>query len=181
MQAPDESDREGAQTMADSDETAEQPAGKSGKMGLILGVVGALAAGGGGFFAVSQGLILAPPAAETETAPEDTAESPEAEPLPDVAFVPLEPIMVSLQPGGGATHLRFRAELEVPGDGAAAVTELMPRVIDVLNGYLRAVEPSILSAPDALTRLRAQMLRRVRMVVGEDRVNDLLVMEFVLT
>ena len=57
----------------------------------------------------------------------------------------------------------------------------MPRVIDVLNGYLRAVEPSILSAPDALTRLRAQMLRRVRMVVGEDRVNDLLVMEFVLT
>ena len=33
----------------------------------------------------------------------------------------------------------------------------------------------------ALTRLRAQMLRRVQIVTGPDNVNDLLIMEFVLT
>jgi flagellar FliL protein len=32
----------------------------------------------------------------------------------------------------------------------------------------------------ALTRLRGQMLRRVQIVVGKDRVRDLLIMDFVL-
>ena len=57
---------------------------------------------------------------------------------------------------------------------------LMPRILDVLNGYLRAVEVSQLDDPTALIRLRAQMLRRVQIVTGEGRVRDLLVTEFVL-
>ena len=56
----------------------------------------------------------------------------------------------------------------------------MPRVLDVLNSYLRAVEVSDLEDPSALVRLRAQMLRRVQIVTGEGRVRDLLVTEFVL-
>ena len=50
---------------------------------------------------------------------------------------------------------------------------IMPRVTDVLNGYLRAVEVRDLEDPTALSRLRAQMLRRVQMVSGEGRVLDL--------
>jgi flagellar FliL protein len=56
----------------------------------------------------------------------------------------------------------------------------MPRVIDVLNGYLRAVEPGDFDDPAILGRLRAQMLRRVQIVTGTERVRDLLIMEFVL-
>ena len=56
----------------------------------------------------------------------------------------------------------------------------MPRVLDVLNTYLRAVEVRDLEEPAALARLRAQMLRRVQVVTGEGRVRDLLVTEFVL-
>ncbi len=56
----------------------------------------------------------------------------------------------------------------------------MPRVIDVLNSYLRALETSDLADSTALVRLRAQMLRRVQIVTGGDRVHDLLIMEFVL-
>ena len=55
------------------------------------------------------------------------------------------------------------------------------RVIDVMNAYLRAVEPESLSLPGALIALRAQILRRVNLVIGSERVNDVLVMEFVLS
>ena len=57
---------------------------------------------------------------------------------------------------------------------------LLPRILDVLNGYLRAVETADLENPSALVKLRAQMLRRVQIVTGEGRVRDLLVTEFVL-
>ncbi len=56
----------------------------------------------------------------------------------------------------------------------------MPRVVDVLNGYLRALEIQDIESAAALTRLRAQMLRRVQIVAGPGRINDLLIMEFVL-
>ena len=53
---------------------------------------------------------------------------------------------------------------------------LMPRIQDVLNSYLRAVEVRQLEDPSALLRLRAQMLRRVQIVTGEGRVRDLLIL-----
>jgi flagellar FliL protein len=56
----------------------------------------------------------------------------------------------------------------------------MPRIQDVLNTYLRAVDVEDLEEPAALLRLRAQMLRRVQVVVGDGPVRDLLVTEFVL-
>ena len=63
----------------------------------------------------------------------------------------------------------------------ADVTKLTPRVMDVLNSYLRAVAVSDLEDPSALVSLRAQMLRRIQLVTGEGRVRDLLIMEFVLS
>ena len=56
----------------------------------------------------------------------------------------------------------------------------MPRIVDVMNGYLRALDAAELENPAALVRLRAQMLRRIQIVTGEGRVRDLLITEFVL-
>ena len=56
----------------------------------------------------------------------------------------------------------------------------MPRVLDVLNTYLRAVDVRDLEQPSAIPRLRAQMLRRIQVVTGPDRVRDLLITEFIL-
>jgi flagellar FliL protein len=67
----------------------------------------------------------------------------------------------------------------VPVAQAEEVARQMPRIVDVLNTYLRALDLPDLEEPAALTRIRAQMLRRIRLVVGADRVNDLLVMEFI--
>lgn len=141
------------------------------RMPLILGLILALAGGGGGFYVTWAGLLFAEPG---------TDDSPHATPLPDIAFVPIDPLVISLGATSDSTHLRFTAQLEVAGGHIAEVTMLLPRILDVLNSYLRAVEVTELEDPSALVRLRAQMLRRIQMVTGEGRVRDLLVTEFVL-
>mmetsp|Transcript_23226 Transcript_23226/g.39942 ORF Transcript_23226/g.39942 Transcript_23226/m.39942 type:complete len:163 (+) Transcript_23226:746-1234(+) len=156
---------------ADPAEITQKPS----RLPLILGLVAALVGGGGGFFVAYSGLILNP---ESHKDVAKTSMDPGA--LPDVAFVPVDPMVVSLSSSASNRHLRFRAQLEVPSQHAADVELLMPRVIDVLNGYLRALEVRDIENAAALTRLRAQMLRRVQIVAGPGRINDLLIMEFVL-
>lgn len=153
----------------DDTAAATRPA-KRGKMPLIIGLVAALTLGGAGFFATWSGLIGSPRP--------DTPVTPTA--LPAMAFVALEPVTINLGPGAQARHLRFAAQLEVPPAHEAEVARLAPRVLDVLNTYLRALEPHELEHPAALMRLRAQMLRRVVLVTGEGRVSDLLITEFVM-
>lgn len=162
--------------MAEREETGEEPPKKKSKLPLILGLVMALSGGGGAFYAVYSGMILG-----VDT-PENSAEVEQPKmvaDMPDVQFVPIEPLVISLNDEPGR-HLRFRAQLEVHSQYQTEVESLMPRVVDVLNSYLRAVAVDDLRSNAALVRLRAQMLRRVQVVTGGDRVNDLLIMEFVL-
>jgi flagellar protein FliL len=153
---------------------------KKSKLPIILGLVLMLALGGGGFYAVYSGMILAPAGAHKADAPDAHADEPTPEALPDIAFVPLDPMIISLGDSSTARHLRFSAQLEVSKAYQADVELLKPRVVDVLNGYLRAVDVSELEDRSALIRLRAQMLRRVQIVTGEGRVRDLLIIEFVM-
>jgi len=157
------------------DTQADGPKKKS-KLPLIVGVVLALALGGGGFFAVYSGMILAPQAEDERAKSSDL----DLAPLPKVAFVPIDPLVINLGVGSANRHLKFRAELEVEPDAEREVTAVLPRVTDVLNGYLRAISVAELEEPTALIKLRAQMLRRIQIVTGEGRVRDLLIMEFVL-
>ncbi|WP_227269022.1 flagellar basal body-associated FliL family protein [Roseobacter weihaiensis] len=154
-------------------DTAERP--KGGKLPLIIGLVLALLGGGGGFYATSQGLILA-----SESPKEETTEMEPLSGFKDIAFVPLDPLTVSMPPSSKYKHLRFRAELEVEKKYASDVETVVPRIVDVLNSYLRAVDVRDIEDAASLTRLRAQMLRRVQIVAGPGRINDLLIMEFVL-
>lgn len=163
------------------DET-EQNAKKSSKLPLIIGLVLAVAGGGGGFYAVQSGL-LGPGNndAAASHAPADPGDPHVATmALPDVSFVEVPPVLISLGPGAQASHLRFRASLEVPTQYQAEVEKILPRIQDVLNSYLRALEAHDLEAQGALVRLRGQLLRRIKLVAGEERVRDLLVLEFVL-
>ncbi|MCO6384783.1 flagellar basal body-associated protein FliL [Oceanicola sp. 502str15] len=160
---------------AEAGEDAEAPRKKS-KLPLILGVVLMLGGGGGAFFATFSGIL-----GGGESSGEEGAENmAEAEPLEPVSFVPIDPIIIAMRSGGQAAHLRFRAELEVQPGMEAEVEMVMPRILDVLNTYLRAIEVSEIERPSALMSLRAQMLRRIQIVTGEGRVKDLLVTEFVV-
>ncbi|MFW5654231.1 MAG: flagellar basal body-associated FliL family protein [Pseudomonadota bacterium] len=161
---------------AESDETSEKK--RRGLMlPLIIGVVLALVGGGGGYWAVTMG-PFAPEAPATGDA-EAEAEEPES-PGPDVVFLPLEPVVISLGPEVRGRHLMFAAHLEVPPRYEEEVAHLLPRVIDVLNSYLRVISLEEISEPTSLAIIRAQILRRIQVVTGPGRVQDLLVTQFVV-
>lgn len=159
--------------MTDATAEVDAPPKKKGMLvPLLLGVVLAAAGGGGGFFAVSSGLIGG-------SGGDDTGgELPEAE-MKTASFVPLDPILVSFGEDG-KRHLRFQAQLEVTPGYENDVSSMLPRIMDVLNGYLRAVNIEDVADPASLIQIRAQMLRRVQIVVGNDKITDFLVLEFVL-
>lgn len=158
-------------------QAADSPPPKASKLPLLAGLVLALALGGGGFYASFSGLL---PFGGEEAAPAPPAP---AAAVPGASYLPVDPITINLGQNlgqrGPARHLRFAAQLEVPPARAAEVAQLMPRIVDVLNTYLRALDPPELEEPAALTRLRGQMLRRIQIVAGPGAVSDLLIMEFV--
>lgn len=187
-----------AKPEANTDEQtpAEAPK-KSSKLPLVIGAVLMLGLGGGGFFAAYSGMLDgllgkeqsaeagadadAHPEVEAHAAEDDHAKTSGHESAVQVAsFVQLDPLVISLGSGARLAHLRFSAHLEVETGTEETVIALMPRVLDVLNSYLRALDPSELTDPTTMIRLRAQMLRRIQLVIGEDAVKDLLIAEFVL-
>lgn len=162
--------------MSDVAEITEDAPAPGGRKGLLLGLLGALVLGGGGFYAAYSGLI---------GGAADTAHEGDSPPVvksadPAIGFVPLDPLVVSLGHAATNRYLRFSAQLEIDQQYRDEVELLQPRVLDVLNGFLRAVDSRDIESPESLGWLRAQMLRRVQVVTGEGRVRDLLITEFVL-
>jgi len=172
--------------MTDAVANAEETPAKPSKMPLIIGVVLAIVGGGGGFYAVQSGLLpfgkgAAPQmahAADEMSGGVDRGET--VEDIADLAFIEMDPLVITLRKASGLKHLRFRAQLEVDVAHQAEVEKILPRVVDVLNSYLRALEIADLTDPMALPKLRAQMLRRINIATGQGRVRDLLIMDFVL-
>jgi flagellar FliL protein len=159
-----------------ADPTPDTPKKRS-KLPLLVGLVLSAVGAGGGFFAVSSGMLGGASGGPSQ----DLVATAVTDDKPLPVFVALDPLVISLPGANGRDHLRFSAQLEVAPDAAEQVEAVKPRIVDVLNGYLRAVEIAQLEDPAALVRMRAHMLRRVQVVAGEGQVRDLLIMEFVLS
>ena len=146
---------------------------KGGKVTpLLFGLILATAGAAGGYFAAVSGLVGV--TGERSGKPEDRSFTAHT------AFVDIDPMIISIQRPGGLSQLRLKVSLEVAESKADAVADLMPRLLDVLNSYLRAVDTIDISDAATLVRLRAQMLRRIQIVAGENAVKDLLIQEFVV-
>lgn len=152
---------------------AEAPPPKR-KGGLVAPLAALLLCAGGGFWATWSGMLALP-----LPAPEPVAEIPPP-PGGRTSFVPLERLTVTLGPEASSRLLVISATLEVAPGEEAEVARLAPRAMDTLAGYLQALRDEDLDRPAALPRMRAHMLRRLRLVMGEERVRDLLVTEFVM-
>jgi flagellar protein FliL len=161
--------------VAVAETSLEQTPKKESKKPLLIGLVLAILLGGGGFYATYSGMLFG-----SGDHAEGATEGQDVRPLQDIAFVPLETMVISLGAKSANKHLRFTAQLEVTNAYAADVTLLSPRILDVLNSYLRAIDTAAIEDPSAMAKLRAQMLRRIQIVTGEGRVRDLLITEFVL-
>ena len=172
--------------MAEPAQAQETAPEKKSKFPLMIGLAMMLVLGSGGFFAVYSGMLLAPASSALNSASTDghtssgRKDDDEILPLPPIAFVPLDPLVINLGTGRNSQRLLFRAQLEVVPEYESEVIAILPRVLDVFNGYLRAISLDDIQDPAALTKIRAQMLRRVKIVTGEGRVRDLLIMEFVV-
>lgn len=158
--------------MADAEDPQDAAQRKRSKRPFVIGLGLAFLLGGVAFYATWSGLILGAGGAKHA--------GTEVGALPDIAFVPVDPLVITLGSGSELRHLRFTSQIEVAAPHAAEVQMLLPRILDVLNGYMRAVEVTQLEDPAALVRIRAHLLRRIQIVTGEGRVRDLLVTEFVL-
>ena len=169
-------------------EDAEEEPPKKSK-GMLFGLVGALIFGGGTFFGVFSGMIplpfgAAPPPPEAHA--QDTANhAPKDKHGQDYSelassFIPMREMIISLGPNSNAKHLKLVISVEVDSEAEQQVTALAPRIRDVLNTFLRAVDERDFEVPRAMTRLRGQMLRRVQLVTPPGSVRDLLIQDFVL-
>ena len=66
----------------------------------------------------------------------------------------------------------MRLSIEVAPESLNDVTTMTPRILDVLNTFLRAVDERDFELPRGMLRLRAQMLRRVQLVTPQGVVRD---------
>jgi flagellar FliL protein len=148
----------------------DNAAKSGGKKGILFGLLSAIILGAGGFYAAYSGMIGGSDSDETHA---ETASEPSDNIGRDIVFIPLDPLVISLGAGANNRYLRFGAQLEVPDIYQEEVSHLVPRILDVLNGYLRAVESADIENPTAMGRLRAQMLHRIQVVTGDGRVRDL--------
>ncbi|MEM7546937.1 MAG: flagellar basal body-associated FliL family protein [Pseudomonadota bacterium] len=162
--------------MADDDSAPK----KGSRKLLLIVLVLSLLLGGGGFFAAFSGLAPKPGFLGGEAG--DTAgKTPVAAPVDQgIAFMPLGQIVIPLSPRARAKHLLLEAELEVNKGDLSAVEQMRPRILDMINTYLRAIDESDLDDPSAVIRLRAQLLRRASVVVAPARPRDLLITSFIL-
>ena len=163
--------------MTDATLSTKEPRNQSKKT-IIASGLGALVLGATAFFITYSGLL--PNSAEKANGHVEVSGLLEQGSEQEVAFVALDPLVISLGKFASARHLRFRAHLEVELGIVDGVEHMMPRIMDVLNTYLRAVSESELEDPTAMGRLRAQMFRRVQVVIGREGVRDLLITEFIL-
>ena len=165
--------------MSDKEETEEAASEKPSPVKtLLFSGVSALVLGG-----AAAGVVFLAPSKNAGCAPAPTtgAEAKkQTKSYEDIAFVNLEPLIVTLGPNAQSEYLKISISLETTHDNVKKVEHLRPKFRDVLNAYLRAVDEKDLIEPFAMTRLRAQMLRRMQVVASSGTVTDVLITDFVL-
>ena len=160
------------------DESAEAETKKKSPLKRLLALIAPLLLfGGAGFYTTFSGLAPNPfgdSHAAEKPAPRAPAEAP------DIAYLQLEEIVVPLSPRARSRFLMMRAAIEVRSADLPAMQAIEPRILDVLNTYLRAVDEADLEEPSSMPTLRASLLRRVRVVAEPVEPTDLLITAFVL-
>lgn len=163
--------------MANAEIVEEDVAPKKGKAGMIIALLVALLAGGGGFFAAFSGML---PIGGANDAPADSASDDPMKQLGNNVYVELDPLVVNIRSSSKYQLLKFVGQLEVKPEHAEDIEQIKPRLMDVMNTYLNALEAARFEDPIALIKLRAQLLRRLQVISGDGRIEDLLIMEFIL-
>ncbi len=114
---------------------------------------------------------------EVDDSHEKEPEHVEPEPVA-TAFLDMESFTVSLK--GRQRVLRLGVTLETPEDMVDFINPNDPQLRDAFMGYLSAIEMKQVEDAAFLVRLRAQLTRRARFVLGEANVQNVLITDFLV-
>ncbi|WP_306252765.1 flagellar basal body-associated protein FliL [Parvularcula sp. IMCC14364] len=162
----------------EAQDAEDKPKKSSGFIGqIILAVVMGGAAFGTVYFLPQE----EPPVMECPSVFTERKE-PEYKPpsLDKIKFVELEPLLVSLGSNPRSNTLKISLTLEADKEAGDKVLEAQPKLKDAFTAYLRAVEVAELEDPAMIVKLRAQLLRRAKVVLGPDAVHGVLITEFIV-
>lgn len=148
---------------------------KGGLIGAILTPVLLAAASFGTVFSLPSPKT-APVQASTDAhhaEPEPVSFGPEEQ-----GIVVLNEFVISIR--SDRQVLRILLALETPKDNVENIDPNDLRLRDAFMSYLRAVEVEQLADVSFLPQLRAQLLRRAKLVLGEDNATGILVTDFLI-
>lgn len=164
--------------------TATTP--RHGRRSLLALAAGTTIALGGGAVATAHfaGWLRAAPvpsAGGHAFASEDGAHG-DADPAMVIGFVDLPDIIVNLQSDSSRMRfLKLRIALEVTGEANAdSVRKLLPRVLDGLQLYLRALSVDDLKGVAGMQRIKEELTARVNLAVEPAQVDAVLLKEMLV-
>jgi flagellar protein FliL len=161
-------------------------------MMLIAAGVGALVVLGGGGTAGVMFLMPHAPASAHKLPPKPKSDkkgdkadpnAPQVQDGPDgVVFYTLPDIVVNMQaPDGKPTFLKLKLAFELPDHTTADTMDAeMPRLQDVFQTFLRELRPEDLAGSEGTLQLRAELQRRVNLVIAPSKVNGVLIEEMLI-
>ena len=201
MAKPDKKKKEEAPPVDDADGEAAAKPKKKFPMLIVIIAAAVLVLGGGG--AAGYFLFLAPkhpPVAadakkvekkdkkkdekkeggdkvDPKTQP-TTADGPNG-----TTYFTLPDTIANIQSADGhASYLKLKLTFECPDDDTVdTLTENMPRINDVLQGFIRELRPEDLAGSEGNYQLRLEILRRINLVIAPHKVSAVLIENMIVT
>ncbi len=109
--------------------------------------------------------------------------SPVTEGPDGVVFYAMPDQTANLQTADGkASYLKLKLSFELPDkDTADAIETNAPRLNDMFQGFLRELRPEDLSGSQGTYQLRAEVQRRVNLIIAPAKINGVLIQEMLIS
>ena len=185
--AEDELDEDGDVDVDGDEEDGESSPGGKKKLFIIIGLVVFLIIGGaaGAFFTGLLDPLLGieeEVAKDGEGGVEHGAEGGEGASVSVPYFLDLPEFLVTLNTGGRkSTFLKIGISLELHEEGdAAKIQQIMPRIRDSFQVYMRELRLDDLKGSAGMYRLNEELLKRVNAAAAPTKINAVLFKEMLV-
>jgi flagellar FliL protein len=100
-----------------------------------------------------------------------------------LTYFTLPPMVANIQsPDGKASFLKLKLTFEVKDhDAVELLSGQLPRINDVLQGFVRELRPEDLAGSEGNYQLRLEILRRINLVLSPNRIDAVLIEEMLIT
>lgn len=99
-----------------------------------------------------------------------------------VVYYELPEIVADLNPGSPTpSFIKVKVSLEAPNQKVAdKIDQMQPKIMDIINTYVRELRPSDLKGSAGVYRLREELLLRINKALYPARINNILFKELLI-